>query len=65
MTASVEGPVPGAGPWPCDLVSLAEGKASPMMLRELLREVIDPEMGARHICRGAGEFQAGGVIWKC
>ena len=45
MTASAEDPVPGAGPGTWDLMSLADGRASPMMLRELLREVIDPEIG--------------------
>ena len=45
MTASAEDPVPGAGPGPWDLMSLADGRASPVMLRELLREVIDPEIG--------------------
>ena len=45
MTASAEDPVPSEGPGPFDLMSLADGSASPMMLRELLREVIDPEIG--------------------
>ncbi|HEU5393008.1 MAG TPA: metal-sulfur cluster assembly factor [Streptosporangiaceae bacterium] len=45
MTAGAEDPVPGAGPGTWDLMSLADGRASPVMLRELLREVIDPEIG--------------------
>src|SRR5690242_21963877 len=45
MTASAEDPAPGAGPGTWDLMSLADGRASPMMLRDLLRDVIDPEIG--------------------
>lgn len=45
MTASAEGAVPGTDPGPLDLMSLASGKSSPEMLRRLLTEVIDPEIG--------------------
>ncbi len=47
MTASsAAGPAPGAGPGPMSLMSLlGDGQASPEMLRDLLREVIDPEIG--------------------
>jgi metal-sulfur cluster biosynthetic enzyme len=45
MTTSAGDTASGAGRGPLDLVSLAGGKASPEALRELLREVIDPEIG--------------------
>lgn len=45
MTASAEGPVPGTDPGPLDVMSLASGKTSPELLRRLLTEVIDPEIG--------------------
>ena len=44
-TGDAENPGPGAGCGPLDLLSLADGPASPALLRELLREVIDPEIG--------------------
>ncbi len=45
MTGNAQDPVRGAGPGPLDLMSLVGGKASPEALREVLREVIDPEIG--------------------
>jgi metal-sulfur cluster biosynthetic enzyme len=45
MAGSADGPVPEAGRGPLNLTSMLEGRASPEMLRELLREVIDPEIG--------------------
>jgi metal-sulfur cluster biosynthetic enzyme len=45
MAGSADGPVPEAGRGPLNLTSMLAGRASPEMLRELLREVIDPEIG--------------------
>ena len=45
MTASAGDRFPGTDPGPLGLMSLASGKASPEMLRRLLSEVIDPEIG--------------------
>ena len=41
-----------AGPGPAELVSLLDGQASADVLRELLREVIDPEIGINIIDLG-------------
>lgn len=38
-------PAPDAGRGPLELMSLLGGQPSPEMLRDLLREVIDPEIG--------------------
>jgi Iron-sulfur cluster assembly protein len=45
VSGSAGGPAPEAGRGPLNLMSALEGRASPEMLRELLREVIDPEIG--------------------
>ena len=44
-TGDAERTAPEAGRGPLELMSLIGGEASPAMLRELLREVIDPEIG--------------------
>lgn len=51
-TGDAENPGPGAGCGPLDLMSLAGGKASPALLRELLRDVIFPEIGINIIDLG-------------
>lgn len=43
---------PEAGHGPLELMSLIGGEASPGMLRELLREVVDPEIGINIIDLG-------------
>ncbi len=47
MTAGAENPIPEEGPGTLDVMSLAGegGRATPGLIRELLREVIDPEIG--------------------
>jgi metal-sulfur cluster biosynthetic enzyme len=45
VTGSAENPAQAAGTGPLDVMSLVGGKTSPEVLRELLREVIDPEIG--------------------
>jgi metal-sulfur cluster biosynthetic enzyme len=47
-----ENPGLGVGCGPLDRMSLADGKASPALLRELLHEVIDPEIGINIIDLG-------------
>jgi metal-sulfur cluster biosynthetic enzyme len=49
---SAAGPAPEAGRGPLNLMSALEGRASPEMLRELLREVIDPEIGVNIVDLG-------------
>jgi len=49
---STGGPAPEAGRGPLKLMSLLQGRASPEMLRELLREVIDPEIGVNIVDLG-------------
>ena len=45
MAGSAGDPAPEARQPPLKLMSMLEAQASPEMLRELLREVIDPEIG--------------------
>ena len=53
MTASgAEGSGPQTGHGPLELMSLLDGQASPEMLRELLSEVIDPEIGINTVDLG-------------
>jgi metal-sulfur cluster biosynthetic enzyme len=54
MTAGAGSPVPGAGSGAPDLMSLAGGdrRATLELIQELLREVIDPEIGINIIDLG-------------
>ncbi len=54
MIAGARNPDPGAGSGSLDLMSLAreDGRATPELIQELLREVIDPEIGINIIDLG-------------
>ena len=51
-TGDTESHGPGTAHAPLDLMSLASGEASPAMVQELLREVIDPEIGVNIVDLG-------------
>lgn len=51
-TSGAEGSGPQTGHGPLELMSLLDGQASPEMLRELLRDVIDPEIGVSIVDMG-------------